>query len=172
MTLRFCTQRILSSDNVLLEEIKINLTVPFLACTLRVFVSVHHHQSANQEGTEDMVCGFIHNLVTNSYDEYGEIYLKGESWTEYLPHMEEMSKWQKYLLSSMVLGCVCLSFVAGYLHRKITQRRLVWLPRTKKGYSSNDPGHSYQLNERGNSGIIQGRSQSSNFEMKDGGVMS
>lgn len=122
---------------------------------------------------ENRVCNFIENLLTNSYDEYGEIYLRGDSsWMSYVPDINRMPQWQKYTLSASVLLSVGLFAYACYLHRQLTQRKFIWYPRRRKGYSSRNPGEATTISGRMHSGIIQGRSRSSgDFELKDGGLL-
>jgi hypothetical protein len=123
---------------------------------------------------ENRVCKFIENLLTNSYDEYGEIYLRNdESWMSYVPDIRGMPQWQKYTLSASILFAVGLFAYACYLHRQLTQRKFVWYPRGRRGYSSSHPGEPTAISGRMHSGIIQGRSRSSgDFELKDGGLLS
>jgi hypothetical protein len=85
-----------------------------------------------------------------------------------------MPRWQKYVLSASILSVIGMFIYACYLYRKITRRKNLWYPRGRKGYSTRYPGMgATSMDGRGHSGIMQGRSQSStNFEMKDGGVLS
>jgi hypothetical protein len=84
-----------------------------------------------------------------------------------------MPQWQKYTVAASVLLVVGLFTYACYLHREITQRKFVWYPRGRKGYSNNPGTEPTLLRDRMHSGIIQGRSRSSNdFEMKNGGMFS
>ncbi|KAL3942415.1 MAG: hypothetical protein SGARI_000274 [Bacillariaceae sp.] len=133
-----------------------------------------NYASDNQEKQENRVCGFIENLLSNSYDEYGEIYLQAdESWMQYVPDVGNMPQWQKYTLSASLLVAVGLFAYACYLHRQLTQRKFVWYPRGRRGYSSGHPGEATAIGSRMHSGIIQGRSRSSGeFEMKNGGLLS
>eukprot|EP00536_Pseudo-nitzschia_multiseries_P017154 jgi/Psemu1/328446/estExt_fgenesh1_pg.C_14020002 len=135
------------------------------------------YASSNQESQESTVCNFIQNLLTNSYDEYGEIVLEEEGWKTYIPtisNMSKMAKWQKLALSISILSTLAMFMVACYLYREIKKRRYAWFPRGRKGYSTGYPGvKPTPMDGRVHSGIIQGRSHSSgNFEMKDGGMLS
>merc|ERR1712238_294742 len=57
--------------------------------------------SKDQETQEDTVCDFISDLLTNSYDEYGEIVLQQDGWMTYVPDiLNTIPKWQKYALSA------------------------------------------------------------------------
>lgn len=134
-----------------------------------------NYQSSNQEAQEGTVCNFIKNLITHSYDEYGEIYLESDGWASYIPDVNTMPRWQKYALSVSALMTVGLWAYAWYLRREITQRKFVWYPRGRRGYSTNGAGGLTDhtgLNDRTNSGIIQGRSQGSfDFETRHGGTL-
>lgn len=120
-----------------------------------------------QEESEDGVCTFIHNIMTNAYDEYGEIFLEAEGWMAYVPDVREMTDFQRYALSASILLCVGLLAYSCYLHRTISNAKYSWHP---KGRRSRDihPGAAVPLG-RMHSGIIQGRSRS-NMEMRDGAV--
>uniref|UniRef100_A0A7S4EJG2 Uncharacterized protein n=1 Tax=Pseudo-nitzschia australis TaxID=44445 RepID=A0A7S4EJG2_9STRA len=136
-----------------------------------------YYASTNQESQENTVCNFIENLLTNSYDEYGEIVLQEVGWKTYIPNMNTISKmpqWQKYALSVSILSSVGMFIYACHLYREIKRQRYTWYPRGRKGYSTGYPGvEPTSMDGRMHSGIIQGRSHSSgNFEMKDGGMMS
>ena len=127
-------------------------------------------QSYNQEDTSDEVCTFIHNLITNSYDEYGYIYLDNDSWTSYVPNVREMTKAQKYVLSFSLLAAVFLLIYACYLHRKISKAKYSWYPKGRRAYGQPGvPGQPVVM-ERMHSGIIQGRSRSGGPDFKDGTV--
>ena len=127
-------------------------------------------QSYNQEDNEDTVCTFISNLITNAYDEYGEIYLEAEGIQAYIPNISEMTDFQKYALASSIAACVILFFYAVYLYRTISQHRFSWAPRSRRGYS-NDPRTAASSMGRMHSGIIQGRSRSGNDFELHGGLM-
>jgi len=132
--------------------------------------------SANQESQEDTVCNFIQNLLTNSYNEYGEIVLNEVGWKSYIPDVREVSRmaqWQKYVLSVSILASVSMYVYAAFLYRQIKERKYTWYPRGRKGYSTGYPGDPTSMDGRLNSGILQGRSHSSgHFEMKNGGLLS
>jgi len=134
------------------------------------------YASSNQEEQEDTVCNFIENLLTKSYNEYGEIILQEIGWKTYIPTpttIRKMQKWQKYLLTFSILGSLCMYLYALYLYRAIQRRKRTWYPRGRKGYSTGYPGDPVSISGRLHSGIIQGRSHSSgNFDMKHGGVLS
>ena len=156
----------------------LNMRVEHSRC---VFSCIFSHsfacQSSNQESQENIVCNFIENLLTNSYDEYGEIILQEVSWKNYVPTIStirKMAKWQKFALTLSILSSVGMFMYAVYLYREIKRRKYTWFPRGRKGYSSGHPGvDPISIGARMNSGIIQGRSHSSgHFEMKDGGTMS
>lgn len=130
---------------------------------------------ANQESQEGTVCNFIENLIKKSYDEYGEIVLQEIWWKTYIPDMESMNAVtpkQKWALSVSLLSCIAMFSYASYLYRKIKVKRGAWFPRGKKGYSTYPGAPSTPIDSRLHSGIIQGRSHSSLFEMKNGGTLS
>jgi hypothetical protein len=122
------------------------------------------------------VCNFITNLLTKSYDEYGEIILLQSGWqmTSVPDMINTTPRWQMYVLSTSILSVIGMFIYACYLYRKITHRKNLWYPRGRKGYSTRYPGMDpTSIDGRGHSGIMQGRSQSSTFfEMRDGGVLS
>ena len=123
-------------------------------------------KSQNQADNEGKVCTFIQNLITNSYDEYGHIYLQND-WKSYLPDIRSMTHFQKGALSCSVLFAVGLFLYVVYLHRTISGAKYAWHPnkknrRTAYGFS----GQSVEMH-RMHSGIIQGRSRS---ELPEGAV--
>lgn len=128
-------------------------------------------QSSSQKENEASVCTFIHNLITNSYDEYGHIYLNSGGWQAYIPDVRSMSKFQKYAMSSSIILVVGLFLYAVYLHRKISKAKYAWYPKGRRGYSGRTfTGHQPIL-ERMHSGIIQGRSRSGGTaELQEGGI--
>lgn len=123
-----------------------------------------------QEQNENDVCNFIDNLITNSYDEYGQIYLKADGWQAYIPSVSEMTGFQKFALVASVLLVFSLLGYSMYLHRYLSKRRFSWAPRSKRGYSSNPDVDTVRMG-RMHSGIIQGRSRSGNEFDMDGGIM-
>jgi hypothetical protein len=125
------------------------------------FKPTHFHQSSNQEAQEDTVCNFIENLVTKSYNEYGEIILQENNFIASVKAMTKMPKWQKNLLWMSFLASAGMFLVAVYLYRLIQERKNTWFPR-RQVYSTRYPGADpVSINGRMNSGIIQGRSHSS-----------
>lgn len=134
-----------------------------------------NYKSSNQEAQEETVCNFIENLLTKSYNEYGEIRLQEISWKTFIPTpstIRKMQTWQKYALSISILGCVGLYFYATYLYRAIQKRRTTWYPRGRKGFSTGYPGEPISMDGRLHSGIIQGRSHSSGSHFGGNGVFS
>jgi hypothetical protein len=122
-------------------------------------------QSENQADNEGKVCTFIYNLITNSYDEYGHIYLHN-NWKSYLPDIRTMTPFQKWALSFSVLSAVGLFAYVVYLHRTISGAKYAWHPNKKRRTKYGFPGRSVEMH-RMHSGIIQGRSRS---ELPDGAV--
>jgi hypothetical protein len=112
------------------------------------------------------VCTFIQNLITNSYDEYGHIYLQND-WKSYLPDVRSMTQFQKWAMSFSVLSAAFLSVYVVYLHRTISGAKYAWHPNRKKRRNTYGfPGQPVEMH-RMHSGIIQGRSRS---EIHDGAV--
>ena len=133
-----------------------------------------HPQSYSQEQTEDSVCTFIQNIVTNKYDETGEILLEPDGWQAYIPDVRTMTEIQKFALSCSVILTVALLFYSCILHRSLSKNHFSWYPRGRRGYVPTRglrPGDATKL-QRNNSGIIQGRSRSgqsgTSIEFKDG----
>jgi hypothetical protein len=128
-------------------------------------------QSAAQEDTEDTVCNFIDALMTNSYDEYGEIVLQNSlsKWLSYLPAVSAMTTFQKWALSSSVLLVTFLIGYSCYLHRAINRHKLRWVPR-KTRLGGDYEGNNNPM-QRMSSGILAGRSRSGGggkFELAGG----
>jgi hypothetical protein len=123
-------------------------------------------QSQNQADNEGKVCTFIQNLITNSYDEYGHIYLQND-WKSYLPDIRSMTYIQQWALSCSALSAVGLFLYVVYLHRTISGAKYAWHPNKKNRRTAYGlPGQSVEMH-RMHSGIIQGRSRS---ELPDGAV--
>jgi hypothetical protein len=115
---------------------------------------------------ENRVCTFIHNLITNSYDEYGHIYLQND-WKSYIPDIRVMTPFQKWSMSFSILLAAGLFLYAAYLHRTISGAKYAWHPYKKKRQGRYGfPGQATEMH-RMHSGIIQGRSRS---ELHDGAV--
>jgi hypothetical protein len=127
-------------------------------------------QSYAQEDNEKKVCNYITNLITNQYDEYGEIYLEANGWQAYIPDVRTMTQFQKYALSASVFLVAGLFVYSCYLYRFISQAKYSWHPRGNRGFST-EPGEGPSKMDRMHSGIIQGRSRSGrDFEVKNGGT--
>jgi hypothetical protein len=126
-------------------------------------------QSVAQEDTEDTVCTFIEALMTNSYDEYGEIVLQNglAKWLSYLPAVSAMTTFQKSAMSFSVLLVTFLMGYACYLHRAINRHKLRWVPRKTR------LGGDYETNpmQRLSSGILAGRSRSGAKFEHSGGIL-
>mmetsp|Transcript_39634 Transcript_39634/g.95776 ORF Transcript_39634/g.95776 Transcript_39634/m.95776 type:complete len:469 (+) Transcript_39634:137-1543(+) len=109
-----------------------------------------------QEDNEETVCTFIHNIMTNSYDEYGEIFLGGGGLGSYIhaaSTLEDGS--QRHVLTFSILLVAGLGAYAAYLHRAVTRNKFLWLSR--RGYSTDPKSDPARLG-RDHSGIISGRS--------------
>jgi membrane protein implicated in regulation of membrane protease activity len=89
--------------------------------------------------------------VTQTYDEYGEIYLGGGSLVKFVSKYNHGQQWA---LTLSILVVLVLSTYAAYLHRRVSRNR-AWKPRV--GYS-NDPLSKLEDIGREHSGIISGRS--------------
>lgn len=125
-------------------------------------------QSATQEENEKTVCNFIDALMTNSYDEYGEIILENglAKWMAYLPSVSAMTTFQKSAVSFSVLLVAFLMGYSCYLHRAINRHKLRWVPRKNRLGGDYEGGNPMQ---RMSSGILAGRSRSGHkFEHSKG----
>ena len=112
-------------------------------------------QQEVQEQNEETVCTFIHNIVTGTYDEYGEIYLGGSGLKTYIKYVSKFTPFQQWTLVISILLVLGLTSYSIYLHRLVTTNRFVW--RTRRGYS-NDPKSDPSKFGRDHSGIMSGRS--------------
>jgi hypothetical protein len=92
--------------------------------------------------------------MTNTYDEYGEIYLGGGIGA-YVQYASKFNSGQKWFLSFAILLVICMAAYAAYLHRAVMKNKFVWMPR--RGYSS-DPKSDPGALGRDHSGIVSGRS--------------
>eukprot|EP00566_Odontella_aurita_P006811 CAMPEP_0113540140 /NCGR_PEP_ID=MMETSP0015_2-20120614/8316_1 /TAXON_ID=2838 /ORGANISM="Odontella" /LENGTH=605 /DNA_ID=CAMNT_0000439913 /DNA_START=145 /DNA_END=1962 /DNA_ORIENTATION=+ /assembly_acc=CAM_ASM_000160 len=114
----------------------------------------------NQAENEGSVCGFIQNVVTGQYDEYGYIYLSADDYNkdnrnnQYAHTNGSVSIGQIFGIIVSVLACIILTVWACFLHRKLT-RRAPWRPRRAGG-----SGAKAGKLSRNNSGILMGRSRS------------
>ncbi|KAL3943065.1 MAG: hypothetical protein SGBAC_002842 [Bacillariaceae sp.] len=108
-----------------------------------------------QEDNEETVCTFIHNIMTNSFDEYGEIYLGGGRIGAYSRATSTLDDRQRHVLTFSILLVVGLGAYAVYLHRAISRNKCPWLHR--RGYSTDPKSDPARLG-RDHSGIISGRS--------------
>jgi len=106
--------------------------------------------SYEQEDNEDVVCGFISNLVRKSYSEKGEIILYGGlTWKNpftYHNLNSAMSNGQRFSLTMFMIGTACMGLYALYLHHALTA-------------DQKDLAYEDKL-ERQSSGIVMGRSRS------------
>eukprot|EP00525_Craspedostauros_australis_P013966 CAMPEP_0198112120 /NCGR_PEP_ID=MMETSP1442-20131203/4023_1 /TAXON_ID= /ORGANISM="Craspedostauros australis, Strain CCMP3328" /LENGTH=236 /DNA_ID=CAMNT_0043768793 /DNA_START=59 /DNA_END=769 /DNA_ORIENTATION=+ len=123
------------------------------------------YQSYAQEDQEDAICDFIESLMTKSYNEKGEIVIDPESWLSYFPTpstVSEMTQVQKLALAGSILLVAFLVLYSCYLHRSISQRKIIWNPRMA-GASNAGKGMGHLASTRMSrmqSGILQNRSLS------------
>jgi hypothetical protein len=91
------------------------------------------YQGYNQEANEEEVCGFIKNVVTGQYDEYGYIYLdtsqyekdnRGNRYAE----TGEVTAGQIWAVLFLTALCSILTVWACFLHRSLT-RNTPWRPK-------------------------------------------
>ncbi|CAJ1898201.1 unnamed protein product [Cylindrotheca closterium] len=108
-----------------------------------------------QEANEESVCTFIHNVMTNSYDEFGEIYLGRGGIGSYIRAAATVDGSQRHVLVFSMLLVSGLGAYAAYLHRMVCRSKYPWLPR--RGYST-DPKSDPAMLGRDHSGILSGRS--------------
>ena len=119
-----------------------------------------HVQSSRQEDNEKKVCNFIDALMTNSYDEYGEVILDNSvfHWKTYASTVRQMTGFQKFMMSISTMLVVFLSGYSCYLHRKLSRRKFRWTPRSfGDAFGNTTP---ILASERMQSGIMAERSQS------------
>lgn len=93
--------------------------------------------------------------MTNTYDEYGEIYLGGGGFGAYVRYASKFNSGQKWFLSFSILLVIGMAAYAAYLHRAVTKNKFVWMPR--RGYST-DPQSDPAALGRDNSGVVRSRS--------------
>lgn len=108
-----------------------------------------------QENNEEAVCTFIHNIMTNSYDEFGEIFLGGGGLGSYIHAVSTLNESQRHILAFSIFLVLSLAAYTACLHRTVTRNKFVFLAR--RGYS-NDPKSDPSRLGRDHSGIISGRS--------------
>jgi len=108
-----------------------------------------YSSSSSQE--ESLVCNYISNVVSGSYNEYGDIVLISHYFDDYLP--ENIAIW--HVATSLLLILISCYFLlyACWLHRAIT-KKAPWRPR--RGGAETLAGQI----SRQNSGIVVGRSRS------------
>eukprot|EP00980_Cylindrotheca_fusiformis_P028549 scaffold22610_cov115-Cylindrotheca_fusiformis.AAC.2 len=76
-----------------------------------------------QEGNEEAVCTFIHNMMTNTYDEYGEIYLGVGGVGAYIRYASKFNSGQKWFLSFSILLVIGMAAYAAFLHKAVMKNR-------------------------------------------------
>ena len=112
-----------------------------------------------------MVCNFIGNLLSGSYDESGEIVIDANSWVFNSSNWRSQGEYRKQYNSLRVTGgqiagivitalaCVVMWVWACCLHGSLSKRNISWRPRRGK--------HAYDDDlTRQSSGILMGRSRS------------
>lgn len=115
------------------------------------------YQSENQAQNEDAVCSFIESLVSNTYNEKGEVTLSGGQWStsaaEFLAESRAMNAGLKAALCITALATLAMAVAACFIHNTLARKNIPWKPRRSKG---TDPTEM----ARQNSGITMGRSRS------------
>lgn len=114
-----------------------------------------------------MVCNFISNLQSGSYDETGDIVLDANSWFFNTSNWRSSSEYAKQYnnvrakvspaqIAALVLvatACLLMWIWACCLHGALSKKNISWRPRRGK--------HAYDEDlSRQNSGIVMGRSRS------------
>uniref|UniRef100_A0A6V2QEH1 Uncharacterized protein n=1 Tax=Ditylum brightwellii TaxID=49249 RepID=A0A6V2QEH1_9STRA len=107
-----------------------------------------------------LVCNFIGNVITGSYNENGEIFLDNDEFETLMEmaryYASGVSLYQAIGLAVSILATLFLSFYSCYLHRALT-KKAPWRPRRARGMS---PEALAGQVSRQNSGIVMGRSRS------------
>jgi len=126
--------------------------------------------SEQQLANEDMVCQFIANLQSGTYDESGEIVIDNSlfsawhfnfsNWLHKEEYQKEFSEvtygtkpWQVVLLCLAIVACLVMWVWACCLHGSLSRKNIPWRPRRGKDVDPTDIS-------RQNSGIVMGRSRS------------
>ena len=116
-------------------------------------------QGYNQADSEETVCGFIGNVITGQYDEYGYIYLDSDDYAKDNANnsnaatKEGVTIGQIFGLLASILSCGVLMVWVFFLHRRLS-RKALWRP--NRGGAAASAGKV----SRQNSGIVMGRSRS------------
>jgi len=125
------------------------------------------YNSQQQSDNENMVCNFISNLQSGSYDETGDIVLDANSWFFNTSNWRSSSEYAKQYnnvrakvspaqIAALVLvatACLLMWIWACCLHGALSKKNISWRPRRGK--------HAYDEDlSRQNSGIVMGRSRS------------
>jgi hypothetical protein len=126
---------------------------------------VQLQQSQQQSDNSEMVCNYIGNLLSGSYDETGEIVIDANSWVfnssnwraqgEYLKQYNSLKVKGGQIAGLVItaLACVVMWIWACCLHGSLSKKNISWRPRRGK--------HAYDEElTRATSGIMMGRSRS------------
>ena len=115
------------------------------------------YQSEAQAANEEAVCSFIDSLVSNTYNENGEVSLSGTSWTnpaaEFIAESKAMNPGLKAALVITAFAALAMAIAACVLHSTLARKNIPWKPRRSKGMDPTEMA-------RQNSGITMGRSRS------------
>lgn len=119
------------------------------------------YQSENQAQNENAVCSFIESLLSNTYNENGEISVAGSNWANPSSWNKSFSSQSsaavqsgmKAVLVVTALAAAAMALVACVLHSVMARKNIPWKPRRSKGQDLTDIA-------RQNSGITMGRSRS------------
>lgn len=144
-----------------------SLAFGFLA-SLTLSDTLTHVQTKEQAANQDRVCNLIGSLVENTYDENGEVILRGDfslaNWnkaSEYSMVIQKASIFQIFLLTASVMLVVGLGTYSVYLRRKLHHRRPWTPPRIIGSHDRDDAFMEAGRISRLNSGIMEMRTASS-----------
>lgn len=119
------------------------------------FQAISYFMSAQEKDQEEHYCAFIDNIISGSFDESGEIVLRGDNfdisdWRNIEQYKKiRMPADQAILLSLSVILVVALFAAAAMTNRQLRRQSTPWRPKVEPADLS-----------RQNSGIVMGRSRS------------